>query len=132
VIKKLHATFDGEVFLPRELIDIKPGTEWVIVISNENGQMPVGETAVSEELHPEKLHPLEAVIRSSTDIRSADLPENQEDLHPPENQGKLHPLENQGKLHPLEAITRLSTDMGPADLSESFDHYIRILGNISE
>jgi hypothetical protein len=129
VIKKLHATFDGEVFLPRELIDIKPGTEWVIVISNENGQMPVGEMAVSEELHPEKLHPLEAVIRLSTDIRSstdigpADLSENEEELHPPENQGKLHPL---------EAITRLSTDMGPADLSESFDHYIRILGNISE
>ncbi|MEW6381061.1 MAG: hypothetical protein AB1611_15835 [bacterium] len=79
MVKKLRATFDGKVFLPREFLDIKPNTEWVIVISDEKGDVSGGK-----------------------------------------------------EMHPLEAITRLSTDMGPADLSENFDRYTRGLKDNGE
>ena len=72
--KKLHATYDGRVFMPREHVDIKPNSSCVIVISDEK--------------------------------EKAELPA--------------------GKgMHSLKSISQLSVDMGPMDLSENFDHYIR-------
>ena len=73
--RKLHATYDGRVFLPIEPVDIKPNSSCVIVISDEK--------------------------------EKAELPA-----------GK--------RMHSLKYISQLSIDMGPADLSENFDHHIRV------
>ena len=70
MVQKFHAVYDGKVLLPREQLNIKPNTEVIIIISDEN----------------------------LVDVISKDV-------------------------HPLEAISQLSTDMGPDDLSENFDKY---------
>ena len=113
MVKKLHATFDGKVFLPRELIDIKPNTDWVMLISDEKE-----ETSVNEEQHS-----WEAITRLSIDMKpiSADIGQVSADMGAPAG------LSENKEEHLLEAITRLSIDMGPADLSENFDHYTHSL-----
>jgi hypothetical protein len=124
VVKKLHATFDGKVFLPRELIDIKPNTDWVMLISDEKE-----EASVNEEQHS-----WEAITRLSADIGPVSA-----DIAIQESFGRLEKnflekymgapagLSENKEEHLLEAITRLSIDMGPADLSENFDHYTHSL-----
>jgi len=80
MVKRLHAIFDGNIFLPKEQVDIQPNTEWIIMISDEKIEVSV-----------------------------------------------------EKKPHPLEVVSQLSTDMGPADLSENFDHYSgRYLRNSDE
>ena len=76
--RKLHATYDGRVFLPREPVDIKPNSSCIILISDEKERVKL-----------------------------------------PTGKG----------MHSLESISQLSTDMGPSDLSENFDHYIKSLRN---
>jgi hypothetical protein len=65
MIKRLQAVFDGEVFRPKEPVDLAPDTECIIEVSDENSKGGV-------QLEP---HPLELISQLATDMGPADLAE---------------------------------------------------------
>jgi len=64
--KTVHALFDGNVFEPKEPLDLAPNTTWLLLVSDE----------VMKATADHSPHPLEVIGALATDMGPSDLSEH--------------------------------------------------------